>query len=1219
MTSQNPRVYWILPLLIVGAYLGNYFALPLFFGVDFIFGSIFVLLIVYYYGLFWGVLSACIAGSYTVMLWKHPYAMIAIIGEALFIAWQLRRNRGNLVLLDAFYWLLIGMPFIFVSYHWGLKMSFVATELVVFKQAVNGIFNALIANFIILTLIVLYPQYFEKNQHKLSFEQSLFNVLVAFVFFPLLLITVLQGKQTFMSMEQEMTTALNTLGTPIRSNLQVWYQNQVQGMIALAGSIEPLLPALNQQPLIRQDPDYLMAAILTQSFQKAFPPYSRIYIANEQKNIVISAPPIPENNENQLATEHTEILELIDQSQHFHHLQPQVSTIHQDEITITPHLGLFVPLLEDNQFQGLVYGSLNINQANAFLSINSQQHNLSIFLLDQQQRVIASNQLKIPIMQIMNLGKGGKMRLISEGIFHWLPNEKISPMLQWQKSYYYSLIPLGDQIPWQLVIRISAAPEIQELQSLYLKNLLTLLLLTGLGLGVAKYVSYWVAYSLLQLAQLTTDIPQKILDQEENPLLPRSPIKEISILSSNFAEMIQVLNRQFRQIVEARNTLEERVEARTQELLALNDDLAKEVMIRLEITKNLRDSEERYQLAISGTNDGIWDWNLNTDEVYYSHVWMKILGYSEHDLPSLLSTWLERLHPNELPLAQQLVQRHLTGETELYEQIYRLKHREGHYLWIEAKGKCLRDEKDKPYRMVGTITNITAKKKVEEELRMAKEVAEIANRTKSEFLANMSHEIRTPMNAILGFCELLQGIATDSRSQSYLAAITSSGKTLMSLINDILDLSKIEAGKLELNYEEVNLYQLIQEIEQIFSEKAREKNIQLQSLLIPPLPEKILFDEVRLRQILFNVVGNAIKFTEEGYVKVWMTSIPLTADQIQLIIMVEDTGIGIAQDNQSRVFDVFTQSEGQSSRKYGGTGLGLTITRRLTEILGGRIELKSELGKGSTFRFIFSDVLVETKPLQTVSSRLEALDSDLNQFAPATILVVDDVKSNRDLIRSYFQSTEHRIIEAADGMEAIALAKEYHPDLIIMDWLMPKLDGKEATIWLRNEPATSNIPIIILTAAFLSDARSQLEDYCQGFLAKPLIRADLVKMLKTLLPLRQQIPSPLTPSQPELSALVEDSLWEETPENFLQLINQLTEIEQDVWEKLRHTMIMKELRQFVQQLQALGQQYPTVILLDYINRLDTQIQNFDGNNLPNTVQSFPSVRQSLQDQLSRLE
>ena len=638
-----------------------------------------------------------------------------------------------------------------------------------------------------------------------------------------------------------------------------------------------------------------------------------------------------------------------------------------------------------------------------------------------------------------------------------------------------------------------------------------------------------------------------------------------------------------------------------------------------ENTKALELSEERYNIAISGTNDGLWDWDLRSNEVYYSPVWMKILGYESDPLPLVFSTWSDNVHPEDFALAEQAVQCHLRGETPIYEHTHRMKHRNGHYIWTFAKGKCLLNQEGKPYRLVGTITDITAKKEAEEELKMAKEAAEIANRTKSEFLANMSHEIRTPMNAILGFSDLLQGMTTDDRYQSYLQAIRSSGKTLMSLINDILDLSKIEAGKLQLSYEGINLRALINDIQQIFSVKAAEKGIQLLATVDESVPEAIAFDEVRLRQILFNMVGNAIKFTEQGHVSIQVSSSWSADQKIQLVLQIQDTGIGIAPENQTRIFDIFTQSEGQSTRKYGGTGLGLTITRRLTEMLGGSIKLTSELGKGSIFTLIFPSVIIET---HTHHISKHNQDIDFNQFVPATILIVDDIESNRHLLRSFFQSTEHNILEASDGYEAIQMAKNHHPDVIIMDILMPNLDGQEATLWLRNNPDTASIPILILTASLMIGLRSQLEPHCQGFLTKPLVRADLVEALKGILILRPDH-NPSSPNLVNVEGITEpikevnDSLPSETAIDedlslLPELISKLKTEEETVWPRLRQTMIMKELRQFAKRLSVLCGEYPFMILINYTTKLDLQIKEFDGDNLNHTINDFPNIRQDLE-------
>lgn len=1211
MRRFSLTTYLWLPVLVLLGYLGNYFSLPLFFGVEFIFGSIFALLIIYYYGLFWGSFGAVIIASYTLILWKHPYAMVALMGEALFVGWQFRQRQGNLVLWVALYWLCLGMPFIFLTYRFGLQMSPLATELVVCKQAVNGIFNALVANLIIFGVANFQQRILKQNIAYLSFEQTLFNILVAFIFFPLLFVTVIQGQQAFAAMEKAIAVELNTVEAPVLNALRFWYQSQVAGLQTLANSLDPLLPSLNQPA--NANPTLLeKAQSLIQNTQRSFPAYSVLYLTNQNAKIIVSEPPRNALDEPLLGLNRQSTHQKLRQPAH---LQPQFTHLHHDKIETLPHFGVMIPFMAPDGLKGVLYGSLNVEQLSIFLQLNGTAKELTMTLMDNQNRILASSSPELKPMAMLDLQKGGKWRSLTPTLGHWLPDKKISPMLRWRQSFYYAVVPLDHEIPWKLVLRLSPEPQINDLQLLSLKNLITLLVLTGLGLITSIFVSRRVASPLLQLSQVTTDIPRKLLDREPTPSLLPTQVSEIAVLAQNFQTMLQTLKAQFQEIMEARNSLEQRVQERTQELLALNTHLAEEIQYRQEIANQLRISEERYDLAVSGTNDGLWDWDINSDHVYYSPVWMKILGYEGQDLPATVNTWFDLLHPNEQPLAQQAVQEHLAGHTEVYNVVYRMKHREGRYLWIEAKGKCLRDDQGNPYRMVGTITDITDKKQVEVELQRAKENAEIANRTKSEFLANISHEIRTPMNAILGFCELLQRITRDPRSQDYLDAINSSGKTLLSLINDILDLTKIEAGKLKVNYESVNLRQLIAEVQQIFSEKAQQKGLQLLTEQSEQIPLYLLFDEVRLRQILFNIVGNAIKFTETGQVTIAVQTTYLDRDRLHLVISVTDTGIGITPEDQQRIFDVFTQSEGQSTRKYGGTGLGLTITRRLTEMLGGKITINSRLGAGSTFTLSFPDVQCAQEPEPEPANHLRA---NINQLAPATILVVDDVPSNRALIRCYFEQSHHQILEACDGQEALQMAKTHHPDLILMDLLMPNMDGFEATRLLRQDVATHEIPIVVITAALMSEARSQLAPYCQGFLAKPITWAALLQCLQTCLPMaapnqREEItplPRPSEPTSPAPLPLADRPQLQG-------LRDHLEALQQTTWETVRRRMIMREIRQFQEQLQQWSQDYPFPPLAQYVEQLAQPLRNFDGDKLTQCIEQFPQVIMVLRQHLDQ--
>ncbi len=507
-------------------------------------------------------------------------------------------------------------------------------------------------------------------------------------------------------------------------------------------------------------------------------------------------------------------------------------------------------------------------------------------------------------------------------------------------------------------------------------------------------------------------------------------------------------------------------------------------------------------------------------------------------------------------------------------------------------------------------------------LARSQQEAEAASKAKSEFLANMSHEIRTPMNAVLGFTELLEPIITDSPAKEYIEAISSSGKTLLALINDILDLSKIEAGKLQIYFEPVDLQLLIREIEMIFSHKAISKGLKLETKIDSRVPAAIQIDEVRLRQILLNIVGNAIKFTDQGYVKIRVHLCPYRIAGLEktcLEIVVEDTGIGIDPSDQERIFAAFTQSNSQSNRKYGGTGLGLTITQRLVEMMGGTIELQSQLGKGSKFCFRFCQL--ETIDNLPVDLPVIDQDDNLEQLLKATILVVDDVPSNLDLIAGYFVQTSHQIIFAQDGNQAIPLAETYLPDVILLDLRMPNMDGQETAQILKQNPKLQDIPIIVMTASSLQSDEIELQQLCQGFLRKPVSRRELVIALKKVLK--------LVPNTPNNQSNDQDNLvLEPNPRNLtsfgqhqdtvmiLDLVIKIRTEADTNWNKLRKTLTIRDLELFIERLNNWGQEHQCQLLLDYANTISKHLDNFDWEQIPIAVEHFAVIQTEIEGYLA---
>ncbi|MDD5285208.1 MAG: ATP-binding protein [Desulfuromonadaceae bacterium] len=921
-----------LALIIVGL-AGNHFRFPIFFNIDFLFGSIFAMLALQYFGHGRGILAAAIISGYTFIIWNHPYAIIIMTAEVAVVGWLMERRRMGMVLADTLYWLIIGMPLIYLFYHVVMNVPLGNTYIVVTKQAVNGIANALVARLIFSGFALI------TRSSLRPYSEIIINLLTFFVLCPALIMLAVASRTDMAETDQQIRSNLTLDSQSMAQSLKTWLTNRKRVVVILAAMAETRTPKQMQQYLglmTKADDNFLRIGLVNrEDISTAFFPLSdELGQSNIGRNFA-NRPFI----ERLKAT-----------------LKPMLSEVFIGSIGVPkPRVLMLAPLLTSGTYNGWVVGVLSLDQIKEQFDKSSDKSTLYYTLVDKNGNVIITNHIDQKVMKPF-VRMQGTLTHLDSGVSQWVPDVPVNTPVseRWGKSLYIAETRIGDFSEWKLILEQPVAPFQKKLFDNFTGDLFRLFLILISALALARLLGRGIVATLGKLSTITNELPNRLITSTREIVWPESAIDETYHLIKNFRKMADSLKAQF----------------------------------------------------------------------------------------------------------------------------------------LES--------------------------------RQARETAELASRSKSEFLAIMSHEIRTPMNGVIGLSDLLLGTQLTGEQRKYSELIKLSGKNLMALISNILDLSKIEANKLELEVREFNLQSEISGAIDLLSFRARDKELLLTSQIDSDVPLFLMGDSLRLGQIITNLVGNAIKFTERGGITLHVRK-DLEDDQhTTLRFMVRDTGAGIATDKLDHIFEPFTQADDFTTRKYGGTGLGLTISRRLVELMGGAIGVESAVGEGSLFWFtaIFEkqaegalnagfsplseiranrDLNCDNKKQIPINTLGPPFGSTLIKGETIRILLADDDQINQMVIMTTLVKSGCSVDVAYNGRQALQLLEQNDYHLVLMDCMMPLMNGYDATVVIRDRDSAvrnHSIPVIALTAnAFKDDKGKCLAAGMDDFLSKPVEVNMLLMML----------------------------------------------------------------------------------------------------------------------------
>jgi PAS domain S-box-containing protein len=1070
---MNLRSMIGLGLLIGAGWLGNYFQVTLFFGVDFLFGSIAVMLVLYFYGLAWGVLAALVASSFTYVLWGHPYAMVIFIGEAAFVGFFLRSGRHNLLILDGLYWLVVGTPLIWLFYHLVMHMEINTTLLAMAKQSVNGIFNVLVAVMVINYLPLHQLLGGEPERRTVSFRENLFCLMVALVLIPSIITMVMDSRREMARIQDQALTQLQELSNHITYHLRSWYREHLEAMENLARMVGAA--GMTVSPTLARD---------TRIIKEACPHFHSMYVADAAGTAIVLVPPVDERGEAASG------LNLADRAS-FKKLKntrrPVMSEVFQGQGgKLAPVVTISVPILKDERFRGYISGVLDIRTLRELLKQYGNGEGIRIILADARGRVIARASPDPHPIQEADFRKTGQVTALNAQVYQWLPEAKDLPAVsRWQKSFYVQETRIGEGIPWNLIIKLPLAPYKQRLFVIYLHDLTLMAVLSGIVLLLAVFLSKWLSRPLVSLAAVTYHLPDKVLNHQ-NLIWPKSGVTEIESLISNSQSMVQALENSFQEIL-----------ARSEELGRANDELKTEILERQRVEASLRASEERFRLLYDKAPLGYQLLDETGRVIEVNQTWLEIMGFSREEV--IGKSFASFLAPDQAARFPEGIAAFFErGEISNVET--KLVKKDGSSLIALFNGKIASRPGNGVRQAHCLFSDISACKQAEQE--KAALETKLFQMEKIEAIGTLAggiaHDFNNILTAILGNAELLLLSPEESwppvQMKAALREVLIAGERARDLVHQILTFSRQGEQKKQ----GVEIHPLVEETLRLLR-ASLPATIEIRQTLAAD-QAAVLADPSQLHRVVMNLCTNAYQSMGQqgGVLEVGGGAVELSAAQAEsqpglhpgsyVKLSVKDTGQGMTPEVMARIFEPYftTRAPGE------GSGLGLAVVYGIVSSLGGVITVESEPGQGTTFQVYLPRIDLPAMP--------QVKEVCLSLKGTERILFVDDEKSVAYVGKKLLEHLGYEVTALTDSDMALMEFRE-HPDnfdLIITDMTMPKMTGVQLAQKMRL--SRPDLPIILCSGYSDSitpeDAKNQ---GFQGYLPKPFRSAKLAQTVREAL------------------------------------------------------------------------------------------------------------------------